>query len=611
MVGDSMLKKRSTLIWFLLLSLVCISSGMLIYKVEYPSRTLRRIISEQRISQAENNSLLAHFTFSNPQKAGLSGQISLPIYHAEDLTKRTEKNKENLEILRSLEFSHNKNSFSKQTLCHTLMFSLKHEIAMSEYPYFEEPFSPYSGVQSELPILLTEYSFKKKKDVEDYLQILALIPDYLQGLCQYEKEKAANGLFMSDASADIVIQSLDNFCALPDNENPYLSTFKSRLKELYKNRKITKSEYAYFVNENERLIKTIVFPAYQKTGDSLTLLKSGDNSVPKGLCAYPGGKDYYELLVCSELGEDLPVSSLKNAFCRQLQEDYTELQALLTEHTDYFISIMGKEDEYDPLKQLSPEECMYILQKKCGQDFGEITVSAYPYTIKSVESSMEEYTNPAYYFTPPIDDTKHNIIYINNAHTSKGLSLFTTLAHEGFPGHLYQSVTSNQSLNGQNLLPLSGITYYGGFIEGYATYVEFLSYEYAKQSAAELSLSSQSDHYYDYLMYQRRICLTLYAIFDIMIHYEGSSASDIAPFLKQIGITNPADVTQIYNYIASEPGTYIKYYGGYLKILECKNLAKDVWGDHYNEQAFHDLLLRLGPVDFLSLKNEIKAFTPL
>ena len=605
-----MKKRISTFVWVCILGIVCIFSCMVIYRVEYPTIMLRNVVKERLVSQAEENSLLSHFTFRDPKSAGLSGAIRMPVYSKEAYDLSIEEDKVDFEVLRGLDFSHGTNSLSKSTLCNALMFSLKHEIALSRFSYFEEPFAPYSGVQNELAILLTEYSFDEKKDVVDYLEILSLLPDYLEGLCQYEREKAEARLFMSDSSADVVIQTLDNFCALPDSENIYLKTFESRLKNLYENRKLTKKEYAYYLSENERLIKTIVFPALQKTGDALTLLKAGDKSTPKGLCNYPGGKEYYEIYVCSVLGEDLPVPALKNAFCRQLQADYIELNTLLQNHTDYFIAIMGREKEYDPLLSLSAEDCIPILQKQMGADFGSVSDKEYPYEIKSVDAVMESYTNPAYYFTPPVDDLKHNIIYINHAQTKEGLSLFTTLAHEGFPGHLYQAVTSGRSLSAIHLPSLSGVTYYGGFLEGYATYVEFLSYDYAKKAAAQLSLNDQSSLYYDYLMYQRRICLNLYSILDIMIHYEGATCNDIAPFLKRIGITDAEALQSIYDYIATEPATYIKYYGGYLKILECKNLAKDVWGEHYNESAFHDTLLKYGPVDFFSLKNAIKAEIP-
>lgn len=603
-----MFKKKDSFIWFTILFSLFFLSSAFLYKLETPSRTFQNLAKDRLISQTKDNSLLTHFTFKNPQKFGLADTISLPIYNQTQQKEATLQDKNDLNSLQNLDFSKNRNSYSKQLLCNSLIFSIKHNLTQDSYPYFEEPFSVQSGVQNELPILLTEYTFSSKKDMDNYLSILCLIPDYLGGLCQYETEKANKSLFMSDASADSVIQTFDSFCKLPDIKNPYLTSFQNRAKQLYVNHKITQEEYSHYINENERIIKTIVFPAYQKTADTITLLKRGDHSTPCGLFFYPDGKNYYENLICSYLGEDIPITSLKNEFCRKLQSDYTELGTLLSSHTDYFMSVMGQEEKYDPLLNLSPNECLDYLKKEIGPDFGVVEDQNYPYTVKDVDSAMEPYTNPAYYFTPPTDDLSQNIIYINHSQTPKGIALFTTLAHEGFPGHLYQSVSSSKSLTRSFLPAISSITYFGSYIEGYATYAEFLSYKYAKKVARELSQNDLSSLYYDYIMYQRRISLNLYAILDIMIHYEGATKDDIAPFLKRIGISESQQIQEIHDYIASEPGTYVKYFGGYMKFLECQNLAKDVWGDAYNDQAFHSLILRLGPIDFLSLKSEILNF---
>ena len=55
-----------------------------------------------------------------------------------------------------------------------------------------------------------------------------------------------------------------------------------------------------------------------------------------------------------------------------------------------------------------------------------------------------------------------------------------------------------------------------------------------------------------------------------------------------------------------EPGTYITYYGGYLKILECRNLAMECWGDAYSDKKFHQILLEAGPQSFENIKKLIR-----
>lgn len=600
-----MLKKRATILLFSFLVIFSLGITSFMYIQTAPKRDFKKITQKLLVQNLDDNSLLAHFLITNPQKAGMDKTISMPLY---SLEREEEQLKETKDLYEQLSALNLKDTDLKETLLRdSLCFYLSHSIKLSEYEYFEEPFSPYSGVQNELPILLTEFSLEDKEDVEEYLQILALIPDYLEGLCQHEKEKAQKGMFMSDSMADKVIASLDHFCGLSDVDNPFLTTFEAKLKTLLQSGKITEEEYRYYTDENLRLITTVLMPAYEKTGDSLTLLKSGERkAIQQGLCAYEGGSQYYEIYVSTILGEDINIPALKNAFSRQLMSDFTELNRILESNPQYFIQLMGNEAAGDPLRSLNPEQCIEILKQQISKDFSAPDEKNYPYALKDVSSAMKDYTNPAYYFTPPVDDPTRNVIYINRSQTPEGITLFTTLAHEGFPGHLYQSVTTARASASANLPSLSGIAQFGGYTEGYATYVEFLSYDYAKKAAFELTGSNDASLYYDYLYYNRSICLSLYSIMDIMIHYENATPAEIRPYLYRIGITKDEDIQTIYDYIVMEPGTYITYYGGYLKILECKNLAKDCWGDAYSDKLFHQILLELGPQSFENIKKYIR-----
>lgn len=600
-----MLKKRATILLFNFLVIFSLGVTSFIYIQTSPKRDFKKITEKLLVQNLDDNSLLAHFLITNPQKAGMDETISMPLYSLEREKKQLEETKALYEQLNALKLR--ETDLKGILLRDSLSFYLAHSMKLSEYKYFEEPFSPYSGIQNELPILLTEFSLEDKEDIEEYLQILACIPDYLEGLCRYEKEKAEKGMFMSDSMADKVIEALDHFCGLGDVDNPFLVTFETKLKPLLQAGKITEEEYRYYIDENLRLITTVLMPAYEKTGDSLTLLKSGERkSAQQGLCAYEGGRQYYEIYVSTILGEDINIPALKNAFSRQLMSDFTELNRILESNPQYFIQLMGNEAAGDPLRTLSPEQCIEVLKQQISNDFSISDESLYPYALKDVSAAMEDYTNPAYYFTPPIDDPTRNVIYINRSQTPEGISLFTTLAHEGFPGHLYQTVTTARALTSANLPSLSGVAQFNGYTEGYATYVEFLSYDYAKKAAFDLTGSEEASLYYDYLYFNRSICLNLYSIIDIMIHYENATPAEIRPYLYKIGITQDEDIQTIYDYIVMEPGTYITYYGGYLKIMECRNLAKECWGDSYSDKVFHQVLLELGPQSFESIKRYIR-----
>lgn len=599
-------KKRATLLLFCFLVLFSLGLTAFVYHKNNESRQLQELNRQILCSNLENNSLLTHFLLKDPSKYDIDAdKIRMPLYSAKDTSSRLLR--KNLLYQKILSVPEDRLSKLELHKRNALLYSLSHELKQAEYTYFQEPFSPYDGVMHELPILLTEYDFAEPKDVDHYLQILELLPAYLESLCQYEKEKASKGMFMADCIADESIAALDSYCQLSEDDNPLLSSFAERIQPLTENGSLSQEKADYYIAQNKRLITTVLLPAYAKTGDALLLLKSGERKPPLGLYHYPDGRQYYEILLSSALGEDINPPALKSVLTTRLVADMQEINCLIAANPEYFVSLFEKQTAVDPLTALSPEQCLDSLKVEMQADFAPVPARQYPYQVKQVSRSMENGTNPAYYFTPPIDDPAHNIIYINGQYTKKGIGLYTTLAHEGFPGHLYQSVSSALSCRQNSSFSLSGVCYFGGYTEGYATYVEFLSYEYAKKAAKKLSSSDTYSLYYDYLALNRKICLNLYSILDIMIHYEGAGKDEIRPYLSKIGVKDEADINTVYNYIVMSPATYITYYGGYIKMLECRNLAYDSMGSDFSEQKFHKLLLELGPMNFEEIKKEIRC----
>ena len=150
------------------------------------------------------------------------------------------------------------------------------------------------------------------------------------------------------------------------------------------------------------------------------------------------------------------------------------------------------------------------------------------YSIKDVHPSLEEYTAPAFYLTPPIDDVSQNCIYINRAKGDKKMQLYTTLAHEGFPGHLYQNVMERSC----GLEPIRSLFGSSGYAEGWATYVEMQSFYYADVDRDVAA----------FLQKKQSAILSLYATADLGIHYDGWSLRDTIDFFGKYKITNKAAI---------------------------------------------------------------------
>ncbi len=225
-------------------------------------------------------------------------------------------------------------------------------------------------------------------------------------------------------------------------------------------------------------------------------------------------------------------------------------------------------------------------------------------TVKAVSDSLAEYTAPAFYLTPPLDDTSSNVIYVNEKDGPNALELYTTLAHEGYPGHLYQSVYTRRYLASRGANPVRQLLGYGGYQEGWALYVEFIAYDYACALLQECG-QSEAVWYVQAEKVNRSLLLCLYSLLDLMIHYDGADCGQIASVLDNFGISDPQAAQAIYTYIAEEPVNYPQYYVGYLEILALQQKARDLWGADYSDLRFHTFFLNMGPSDFTSLEEAL------
>ena len=221
--------------------------------------------------------------------------------------------------------------------------------------------------------------------------------------------------------------------------------------------------------------------------------------------------------------------------------------------------------------------------------------------LKNVNGILADMSAPAFYMTPPMDANDEHTIYINPDSDMQPLDLYTTLAHEGFPGHLYQTVYSQTAMNTNHEPLIRQLLYYGGFTEGWAVYAELYSYDFVAASCEE-SLHDTLE----LTRLNREIQLCLCSILDIYIHYDGASLQDVEKLLKTLEL-NSSSAESIYAAICDAPANYPKYYVGYLEILELKDLATELWGENYSDYAFHEWILTSGPADFGSLAEKLKS----
>ncbi len=606
------------------IGLLCALTGAmtLLSRCSSADRRFEQFASRLFREEMAASTLNMHYTIADPAAFGITDyEPVLPLYTSGQSEAGREHCTKLLEQLSCIAYD----KLTSENACtYTLLKrSLENDLALAQFPYYNEPLSPSSGMQSQLPVLLAEYTFRTKQDVTDYLALLEQVDDYFASLLLYEQEKAAAGFLMPDVSLEKVRKQCDTIVTskeLTQGTHFLQTTFEDRLAELQSRGILSSEETASFFTENDRLLATVVQPAYAALSEGLLSLEASTGSgsaasvettvasernadahdtLPKGLALLPDGKNYYRLLRFSETGSSRSEKELVQMLLTQFQGEQSAIRSL-TAQSPSLITLLS-EDISEDFPFTEPEEMLVDLQNRMRNDF-PVSSPTPSVTVKDVVPSLEPYSAPAFYLTTPLGDSDNNVIYINRRNSPKGLELYTTLAHEGFPGHLYQTVYSNRTFLNKEVNPARKLVWYGGYLEGWALYVEFISYDYA---ADLLEQSGQTDAAQAARLekHTRSLQLCMYTLLDLLIHGEGAGYDQVAELLGKFSITSPDACRSIYTYIAEEPCNYPKYYVGYLEILKLREAAKAHWDNAYSDLKFHTFYLEQGTSDFSTLED--------
>ena len=482
-------------------------------------------------------------------------------------------------------------SKSQQITYDILLSHFRTELDFGDLCKYYDCLSPTTGIQAQLPILLSEYECYSEKDIKNYFLLLKSVPDFFDSIINFESEKIDNKTFMSKSNCEsIIAQCLSLINDSSNKNNLLIETFNSRLKKC---KFLSDKTVTDYLNLNENYVNNYVLYSYKKLADKLSDFNSS-YYINKDLEYYTladskQGKAYYEYLVSSKTGSTKTVSELKARIQSQIAADMTQVSSLFTSNPElesqfYNSTSTTITEPTNILKDLkdkinNPDSSFYEICK----------LDSIKYDLKYVEPSLQNYLSPAFYLSPPIDMPEKNTIYVNKSDKFKNQDLYTTLAHEGFPGHLYQ----NHVFSTTNPSAIRYILSFGGYTEGWATYAEFLSYSY---EVADPSLAKA-------LSCSASFSLGLYSLVDIGVNYEGWTPEDTGAFLKHYGFSQPDIQTEIYNSVTESPANYLQYYVGYIEKNELKNLYMEKHSEKNALRNFHEFILKFGPAPFDVIKK--------
>lgn len=523
----------------------------------------------------KDSTLYLHYYMKNPEKYGIAHySATLGDYDFENLDDTSDLVDQ---INKLSSFKYEDLSKEQQLTYDILKYTSETSLDYCDLYLFQTELTPYTGINVSLPTFFPEYTFYSKQDIEDYIALLNDTPRYYGQVIQFETLRSEKGIFMEDAIADSVIEQCETFINENQDSSSFLiTTFDKRIDEFSG---LTDEEKNSYKALNQKAVSESFVPAYQILIDGVKKLK-GTNKFRGGLCAHPDGQKYYEYLLKDDLGWSKSVTDLDALLDQYIKSAFFKMSAILKADP----SLQTKFEDFQ-FSVTDPEASLADLKTKISKDF-----PAGPdisYSVKDIDSSLEDKSNPAMYFIPQIDNYSENLIFINRPKLDKP-TLYSTMAHEGFPGHMYQSTY----FASKNPSPIRQLIRPEGYIEGWGEYSQLYSYS--------LDDAADNNKLFELVQCNEIITLAIDAKIDIGIHYYGWSKEYIANFLSNWGLAPTSDeaLDSLYEYLVAEPASYPKYALGCFAFMDFKSQAKGALGDAFDIKEFHEFILNIGPAPF-------------
>lgn len=472
----------------------------------------------------------------------------------------------------------------------------------------------FGGYVADFGTYMESYSLRCEDDVKDIVSFIKSSADAFPSYLVYLEEKTEKGYALSDFTVTSMRTYLAEVLGLIDSEGneipaetekePYylVNIIGARIDAVDFLTEEQKAAYkAQVATEMEESFMVGVKALYDGLEEFLGKLSKSDEGY---LTAYENGQEYYLLQLEGLFGlEDFDV-----------EEYIAELDAYFNQYSNMLMTLQTKivqENKITSYAQLeeylekhciydgTPEEMIGYLKEFAKTIVPELESDPDIYIKEMDEASAKVSNAVAYYMKSALDNTAGEYITLNPTKLGGKNDVLSTMAHEGYPGHLYAYVRSKE-LGLSNLATVMTSTAHG---EGWATYVSLQLFKYAQSNSTDQNFKNAMEYY----IANEALGHILESRLDVGILYEGWTVKQVAAFLDENGYNGDA-AQEIYDLIIETPAVYPAYGYGKMFFVKLHNEAKALLGNYYDEIEFNDMLLSKGWTDLGELKNTYNEY---
>ena len=567
------------LLSFLIIGFLCVGCSQTT-KVEQPTNTADEetvkkfdtFLEQEFVETMENDFLTLHYTIRNDETIEKYGieipEVSLGTLQVSDYEENHKINQEFYDEL--MTFERDKLNQEQQITYDFFKTYLELSFEMDTNWQMDFLFTPMSSLTDNLLTNFVEYRFDDEKDVQNYLTLLADVDRYLDDALAFTQAQFDEGYSLSDYGLQSTIDSIEEFVAKDMDEQPLVIIFNNKINEL------GLSNADEYIQKNSDIITNEFIPAYQETAEQLATYIGKIPEANQGISGFENGMKYYQSLVQNKIGSTDSFDEIFNETKEHLENSLVEYVLIVQNNPELEAELMNS-SSYFTINDAT--QILKLLQDNYEKDFpdmGEI-----PFTVDYLDKTLISESTLAYYLNPPMDDYSHNVMKVNPNLKDDATSLSTTLAHEGFPGHMLQF----NYYHAQSPSPLREIITPLGYVEGWAQYASTTALPYFGMSKDLARIYAINDMFGYYLQ----------TLVDFGVNGYGWSVEELENFLSDYGYESIAQA--LYDEVAASPAVITSYGYGLVKFENYEKKAKDEI-KNFDRVSFTTMLLKNGPLTF-------------
>lgn len=573
------LKKITALFLSSVIAVTCFGCSSVKKAVKRNDSVLFDEICEEIFTNSISSSVLgSHFVIMNPSEYGIEFDEDAYGFGETNIDNFKEVEKENAEYLDRIN-SINRNFLSEQQKItyDVLKWDLETETAYTGTYYLQNILGPTGGVVANLAVNYIEYAFYSEDDIDDYFRIIEATPDGISSFCDFVYEVSDKGYMLPDCILDKDIEQCDNY--FNAERNPIEESFVSKIEKL----NLDENKKNEYIEKNKKIVAENITPCYSMLKETIQNVK-GTGKTEGGLVNYgDDGKRYYEALLRQKTSSDMSVKETAKYIDKKLAAYIRDLQMI------YLLDSKAVEtlDTYEPDFETPEEVLEFIISHMEDEFVNPVTTE---YNIEYMNPACEIDGVLAYYMCAPIDNVSYNNIKVNKSMVGlDAMSMYTTIAHEGMPGHMYQFT----SMYSNNEIPdIRKICDFIGAYEGWAEYAATRTFKYLIEKD---NLPESSDTIF---LINERFSYLLYSRVDIGVNYEGWTIEDVQEYLEDYIGDNYEAAKEMYYGTIGDPCVMMPYTVGTEIMFDMEMEFDDRYGNEEGHKMFNKFIFENGIMPF-------------